>query len=60
MVKGYTSPTAASLGMRPLHEGIVSNQRESRSLAGLRDALLLKLLSDEICVGNDTRSVGET
>ena len=36
---------------RPLYERVVSNERESRTLAALRDALLPKLVSGEMKVG---------
>lgn len=36
--------------IEPLHQRMVSNLKESRTLAGLRDALLPKLLSGELRV----------
>ncbi|MEW6105272.1 MAG: restriction endonuclease subunit S [Bacillota bacterium] len=38
--------------VRPLYGRIVENERESRTLASLRDALLPKLVSGELRVGN--------
>jgi type I restriction enzyme S subunit len=43
---------------RPLYSRVVSNERESRTLAALRDALLPKLLSGEIRVADAERIVG--
>jgi type I restriction enzyme, S subunit len=47
-------PTAAieryTKTVAPLHERIATNLQESRTLAALRDALLPKLLSGELCV----------
>ena len=40
--------TTFDRGVRPLYERIVSNERESRSLAAQRDALLPRLISGEI------------
>ena len=40
----------------PLYQRTVSNERESRSLAILRDTLLPKLLSGEVKIGGDTVS----
>ncbi len=37
--------------VQPLYERIVNSARESRSLAALRDALLPKLISGELRVG---------
>jgi len=39
----------------PLHQQVVTNLHESRILAALRDALLPKLVSGKIRVGNATR-----
>jgi type I restriction enzyme S subunit len=44
---------------RPLYERIVANERESRTLAAQRDALLPKLLSGEVRVKDAQKSVGE-
>jgi hypothetical protein len=57
MVKGCASLTAASLKMKPLHEGIVSKKHESRKLAVLRDALSQKLMSWELRVGTTGKLV---
>lgn len=51
------TPTAAVFTVfdraaRPLYERIVNNERESRTLAALRDTLLPKLISGEIRVGD--------
>jgi type I restriction enzyme S subunit len=43
---------------RPLYERVVLNERESRTLAAQRDALLPKLLSGEVRIG-DTGKVAE-
>jgi type I restriction enzyme S subunit len=45
--------------VRPLYARVVSNERETRTLAALRDALLPKLLSGEIRVGAAMQVVGE-
>jgi len=42
----------------PLHRRIVSNLRESRTLAALRDALLPKLLSGEVRLKDAERIAG--
>ncbi len=44
----------------PMLERIVANVHESRALAGLRDALLPKLISGEIPVCDAEKRVGET
>lgn len=44
---------------RPLYQQIVANERESRTLAAIRDTLLPKLLSGEIRVKNAERFVEE-
>ena len=46
--------------VQPLHHRVVSNLRESRTLAALRDALLPKLLSGELRVPAATRLVEAT
>ena len=43
---------------RPLYERIVSNVRESSALAAMRDTLLPKLISGELCVSDAERFVG--
>ena len=43
----------------PLHRRVVSNLEESRTLAALRDALLPKLISGEVRVGDAERFVSE-
>ncbi|WP_044595347.1 hypothetical protein [Candidatus Methylomirabilis sp.] len=48
MVKSCASPIAAPLRMKPPYERIVLEKRESRTVAALRDALLRKLLSEEL------------
>jgi type I restriction enzyme S subunit len=45
--------------VRPLFEGILGNQRQSRTLATLRDTLLPKLLSGEIRVKQAEKLLGE-
>jgi type I restriction enzyme S subunit len=45
---------------RPLHARIVSNERESRTLAALRDALLPKLISGELRVKQAERFIEAT
>ena len=40
--------------MRPLHNQIISNMKESRRLASLRDTLLPHLMSGELRVGDVT------
>jgi type I restriction enzyme, S subunit len=42
----------------PLRQRLVANVRESRTLAALRDALLPKLISGEVRVGDAARFVG--
>lgn len=42
--------------VRPIYERIVFNEKESRTLAALRDTLLPKLLSGELRVGGEGRS----
>lgn len=44
--------------VRPWHDLILSNTRESRTLAELRDTLLPKLISGEIRVGGAEREMG--
>ena len=44
---------------RPLYSRVVCNERESRTLAELRDALLPKLLSGELRIPDAERIVGE-
>ena len=44
----------------PLFERIVGNERESRALAGLRDALLPKLISGEIRLDDSAKGLGST
>lgn len=45
--------------VEPVHRRVVSNLRESRTLAGLRDALLPKLLSGELRIKDSERIIGE-
>ncbi len=52
---------AAFVGIvQPLHERVVNNLKESRTLAAIRDALLPKLMSGEIRVRDAGRVAGET
>jgi type I restriction enzyme S subunit len=44
--------------VRPLHSRVVCNERESRTLARLRDALLPKLISGELRIPDVERIVG--
>ena len=44
------------LMMKPLHDQIISNMKESRRLASLRDTLLPRLMSGELKV-NDIENV---
>jgi type I restriction enzyme S subunit len=44
--------------VRPRHQRIVNNERESRTLAALRDALLPKLISGELRVQDAERIIG--
>lgn len=44
--------------VRPLYQRIVENERESYTLAAVRDALLLKLLSGEVRVKGQLEHVG--
>lgn len=46
--------------IRPLHCRVVSNERESRTLASLRDTLLPKLISGELRVGDAEKIVAGT
>lgn len=43
--------------VRPLYNRIVMNERRSRTLAALRDALLPKLISGELRIRNTEQSV---
>ena len=44
---------------QPLHERVVENARECRTLAAVRDTLLPKLISGELRVNDAERIVGE-
>lgn len=44
---------------RPMYRKVVEHERESRTLATLRDALLPKLISGEVRMGNAERFVAE-
>lgn len=44
--------------VRPLYERIVANERQSRTLAALRDALLPKLISGDLRVKNAEKFIG--
>lgn len=44
---------------KPLYEGIAKNERESRTLAQIRDLLLPRLMSGELRVAQAERIVGE-
>jgi len=39
--------------VRPMHRTMRENQRQSRTLAAIRDALLPKLMSGEVKVGTE-------
>lgn len=45
--------------VRPWHERLVTCERESRALAALRDALLPKLISGELRVGEPAHGVSK-
>ena len=45
---------------RPMYRKVVEHERESRTLAVLRDALLPKLISGELCVPDAERLVEGT
>ncbi len=44
--------------VRPIHERVVTNERESHTLAALRNALLPKLISGELRIGDAERFIG--
>ena len=50
VVSDETDMTTIDLMMKPLHNQIISNMKESRHLASLRDSLLPRLMSGELKV----------
>jgi hypothetical protein len=54
----HATPSESAETVRPLDETIAANQRQSRTLATIRDTLLPKLLSGEIRVKEAERLVG--